>query len=99
MEWLEAFSQPSSYAGWVKATGSLSTETSVPTPSLKWTGWLSAHTSNAYDALTTPWGPNGAPTNATEPDTIAMQPIGSVPAATELRDSANNYANAVKGAK
>ena len=99
MEWLELFSQPSNYAGWVKATGSLSTETSVATPSLKWTGWLSTHMSTAYDALTTPWAPNGAPTNASEPDTIAMQPIGSVPAATELEDSANNYANAIKGAK
>jgi hypothetical protein len=71
----------------------------VATPSLKWTGWLSTHMSSAYDALTTPWAPNGAPTNATEPDTIAMQPIGSVPAATELEDSAKDYTNAIKGAK
>ena len=40
-EWLELFSQPSDYAQVVKATGSLSTESSVTTPSLKWTGWLS----------------------------------------------------------
>ena len=99
LEWLALFSQPSNYAGWVKATGSLSTETSVPTPSLKWTGWLSTHMSNAYDALTTPWAPNGAPTDATEPNTTVMQPIGSVPAATELKDSTKDYLNAVKGAK
>jgi raffinose/stachyose/melibiose transport system substrate-binding protein len=99
MEWLSLFSRPSNYAGWVKATGSLSTETSVSTPSLKWTDWLSAHMSNAYDALTTPWAPNGAPTDATEPNTTVMQPIGSVSPTAELQASAKDYLNAVKGAK
>jgi len=99
MEWLSLFSQPSNYAKWVAATGSLSTETSVATPSLKWTQWLSANMSNAYDALTTPWAPNGAPTDATEPNTIEMQPIGSVPAAAALQDSNKDYINAIKGAK
>ena len=99
MEWLSLFSQPSNYAGWVKATGSLSTETSVPTPTLKWTDWLTAHVGNAYDALTTPWAPNGAPTDATEPNTTAMQPTGSVPATTALQDSTKDYTNAIKAAK
>jgi raffinose/stachyose/melibiose transport system substrate-binding protein len=99
LEWLSLFSQPSNYAKWVKATGSLSTETSVPTPTLSWTSWLSAHMSNAYPALTTPWAPNGAPTDATEPDTTEMQPIGSVSPTAALDASTKDYLNAVKGAK
>lgn len=97
LEWLSLFSQPSNYAKWVHATGSLSTETSVPTPALSWTSWLSAHISDAYPALTTPWAPNGAPTDATEPNTIAMQPIGSLPATAALQASTKDYQSAVKG--
>jgi raffinose/stachyose/melibiose transport system substrate-binding protein len=97
MEWLSLFSQPSNYAKWVKATGSLSTETSVPTPTLSWTSWLSAHMGTSYQALTSIWVPTGAADGASEPDTILMQPIGTVSAAGELKTSAQNYTKSVKG--
>jgi raffinose/stachyose/melibiose transport system substrate-binding protein len=97
MEWLELFSQPSNYAGWVKATGSLSTETSVPTPTLSWTSWLSAHISDSYSALGSLWVPTGAADGASEPDTTLMAPIGNVPATAELQTSAQNYTKSVKG--
>jgi raffinose/stachyose/melibiose transport system substrate-binding protein len=97
LEWLALFSQPSNYAGWVKGTGSLSTETSVPTPTLSWTSWLSAHMSDSYAALGSLWVPAAAAVGASEPDTTVMQPIGSVSAAAELQTSAQNYTKSVKG--
>jgi raffinose/stachyose/melibiose transport system substrate-binding protein len=97
LEWLDLFSQPSNYAKWLQATGSLSTETSVPTPALPWTSWLSAHASNSYQALSSIWVPTGAADGASEPDTILMQPIGNVSAADELQSSASNYTKSVKG--
>jgi raffinose/stachyose/melibiose transport system substrate-binding protein len=97
LEWLELFSQPSNYAGWVKATGSLSTETSVPTPTLSWTSWLSAHISDSYSALGSLWVPSGAADGASEPDTTLMAPIGNVSATAELATSAQNYTKSVKG--
>lgn len=97
LEWLNMFSQPSNYAKWVKATGSLSTEPSVPTPSLSWATWLSENMTNSYPALTSLWVPSGAADGAGEPDTILMQPIGHVSAADELQTSAKNYTKALKG--
>jgi raffinose/stachyose/melibiose transport system substrate-binding protein len=97
LEWLSLFSQPSNYAGWVHATGSLSTETSVPTPTLSWTDWLASHASDAYPTLTTPWGPNGALPDATEPSMQAMLPIGSLSPTAALQTSEKDYKSAVKG--
>ena len=54
--------------------------------------------STAYDALTSR-GPRTALPPTRPARHLAMQPVGCVPAATELQASANNYANAVKGAK
>jgi raffinose/stachyose/melibiose transport system substrate-binding protein len=96
LEWLSLFSQPSNYAKWLQATGSLSTETSVPTPNLKWTDWLSAHLSNAIPTLTVPWIPNGAPPDANQPNTVAMQPIGNLSPAAALQASEKDYQSAVK---
>jgi raffinose/stachyose/melibiose transport system substrate-binding protein len=97
LEWLQLFSQPSNYAAWVKGTGSLSTETSVPTPTLSWTSWLSTHTSDTYSALGSLWVPSGAADGASEPDTTLIAPIGDVSATSELRTSAQNYTKSVKG--
>ena len=97
LEWLSLFSQPSNYSGWVHATGSLSTETAVPTPSLKWTDWLSAHMSDAIPTLTVPWIPNGAPQDANQPNTTAMQPIGSLSPAAALQASEKDYQSVVRG--
>jgi raffinose/stachyose/melibiose transport system substrate-binding protein len=96
MEWLSLFSQPANYKKWVQATGSLSTQTSVPTPTLKWTDWLTSHMSTSYPALTPPWTPAGAPKDAPEPDTTQMAPIGPTSASNELKDAAKDYKNAVK---
>jgi raffinose/stachyose/melibiose transport system substrate-binding protein len=97
LEWLTLFSNPSNYAGWVKETGSLSTETSVPTPNLSWTSWLSAHMSTSYSALSSLWVPNGAADGASEPDTTRAAPIGTVSWSTELKNDAVAYTKSVKG--
>lgn len=97
LEWLEMFSQPSNYAGWVKATGSLSTETSVATPSLSWTDWLSTHMGTSYAALASLWVSPSAADGASEPDTTRTAPIGNVSWATELKNDAAEYTKSVKG--
>jgi raffinose/stachyose/melibiose transport system substrate-binding protein len=95
LEWLDLFTQQSNYAAWVKATGSLSTEPAVPTPSLAWTDWLSAHVAEGYPSATQPWIPTGAPKSAGGPTLTAMQPFGSQSPADALSASAKAYRAAV----
>jgi raffinose/stachyose/melibiose transport system substrate-binding protein len=94
-EWIDFFTQPSNYAGWLKATGSSSTEPSVLTPSLKWTDWLSANASNGFINASQPWYPNGAPTDADGPVLTAMQPFGSQSPSDALSQSAAAYKKSV----
>jgi raffinose/stachyose/melibiose transport system substrate-binding protein len=94
-EWIDFFTQPSNYTGWLKATGSSSTEPSVPTPALKWSDWLSANASNGFINASQPWYPNGAPTDADGPVLTAMQPFGSQSPSDALSQSAAAYKKSV----
>jgi raffinose/stachyose/melibiose transport system substrate-binding protein len=95
MEWLDLFTQQTNYANWVKATGSLSTETSVPTPALPWTDWLSSHVSEGYPNAELPWVPAGAPQDASGPILTAMQPFGSQSPTSALQQSASAFRSSV----
>ena len=90
-EWLDLFTSPSEYSQWLSATGSLSTEPAVSTPSLKWTDWLAANAANGYPNSTQPWIPTGAASNAGGPTLTAMQPFGSQGATAALSQSAAAY--------
>ena len=94
-EWIDFFTQPSNYAGWLKATGSSSTEPAVPTPSLKWTDWLSSNAANGFVNASLPWVPNGASSDASGPVLTAMQPFGSQSTSAALTQSAAAYKSAV----
>jgi len=68
LEWLDLFTQQTNYAAWVKATGSLSTEPAVPTPTLSWTDWLAANVSKGYRVRPSPGFPAARPrTRAARP--------------------------------
>ncbi|RAG85516.1 hypothetical protein DN069_11310 [Streptacidiphilus pinicola] len=99
LEYLDFFTQQSNYAAWIKATGSVSTEPAVPTPSLKWTDWLTTHAAQGFIGTTLPWLPpsagNGNPAGGpTLTDTL---PFGTEPLAAALDKSASAYTAAVKG--
>lgn len=94
-EWIDFFTQPSNYAGWLKATGSSSTEPTVATPALPWTSWLSANAANGFINASQPWLPNGASSDAGGPVLTAMQPFGSQSTSAALSQSAAAYKSAV----
>ncbi|MEY9842599.1 ABC transporter substrate-binding protein [Streptacidiphilus sp. EB103A] len=94
LEWLDLFTQQSNYADYVKTTGSLSTEPTVPTPSLSWTDWLSSHVSQGYPNASQPWIPSSFPKIAGGPDLTKVQPIGPQPMADALKQSADAYRSA-----
>jgi raffinose/stachyose/melibiose transport system substrate-binding protein len=94
-EWINLFTSPSEYSQWLTATGSLSTEPAVSTPSLKWTDWLAANASNGYPNSTQPWIPSGAASNAGGPTLTAMQPFGSQGATAALSQSAAAYTKSI----
>lgn len=98
LEYLDFFTQQDNYAAWVKATGSVSTEPAVPTPSLKWSDWLSAHASQGFIGTTLPWLPptagNGNPAGG--PTLTDTQPFGSESLLSALDKSAKAYTAAVK---
>jgi raffinose/stachyose/melibiose transport system substrate-binding protein len=96
LEWIDLFTQQSNYAGWLKATGSVSTEPSVSTPSLSWTDWLSAHAAQGYPNTTEPWVPSSAPSDAGGPVLTSMQPFGSQSPTDALDKSATDYTAATK---
>ena len=94
-EWIDFFTQPSNYAGWLKATGSSSTEAAVPTPSLSWTGWLTANASNGFINSSQPWYPDGANKEAGGPVLTSMQPFGSQSPSVALAQAASAYKSSV----
>jgi raffinose/stachyose/melibiose transport system substrate-binding protein len=94
-QWIDLFTSPSEYAQFLTATGSLSTEPSVATPTLKWTDWLSANASNGYVNSTQPWYPNGANQEAGGPVLESMQPFGSQSPTAALQQSAAAYKSSV----
>ena len=94
MEWLDLFTQPDNYAAWLKATGSISTEPSVPTPALSWTDWLSKNASQGYVNAEAPWTSTKFPSEAGDIDRTKMQPFGSQTPAQALKTSADAYKSA-----
>lgn len=96
MEWLDLFTEQSQYVAWIRATGSLSTEPAVPTPTLSWTDWLSAHVSEGYPNASQPWIPSGAASDAGGPDLSKMRPIGSQSPASALSQAADAYRKSVQ---
>jgi raffinose/stachyose/melibiose transport system substrate-binding protein len=96
LEWLDLFTQQTQYADWIKATGSLSTEPAVPTPTLSWTDWLSTHVSKGYPNASQPWIPSGAASDAGGPDLSKMQPIGSQSPTAALSQAADAYRKSVR---
>ncbi|MEV6116483.1 extracellular solute-binding protein [Streptomyces sp. NPDC052109] len=97
LEYLDFFTQKSTYADWVKATGSISTEPDVPTPSLSWTDWLTANASKGYPNSTQPWIPtSGSSTHAGGPTLTEVKPFGSKSMTTALSEAAKAYTASVK---
>ncbi|MFE0464064.1 ABC transporter substrate-binding protein [Kitasatospora sp. NPDC058965] len=98
MEYLDLFTQQSNYAAWVKATGSVSTEPAVPTPSLPWSDWLATHAAQGFIGTTLPWLPPsvGSGNPAGGPTLTDTQPFGSEPLSAALDKSAAAYTAAVK---
>ena len=98
LEYLDFFTQQSNYAAWLKATGSVSTEPAVPTPTLGWTDWLTAHASQGFIGTTVPWLPpsagNGNPAGG--PTLTNTKPFGSQSLTSALDQSAKAYTAAVK---
>jgi raffinose/stachyose/melibiose transport system substrate-binding protein len=94
LEWLDLFTQQSNYTDWLKATGSLSAEPAVPTPSLSWTDWLTSHVSEGYPSASQPWIPSTFPKISGGPDLTKMQPIGSQSPTDALKQSADAYRSA-----
>ncbi|MEY9863437.1 raffinose/stachyose/melibiose transport system substrate-binding protein [Catenulispora sp. GAS73] len=94
MQWLDLFTQPDNYAAWLKATGSISTEPSVPTPTLPWTDWLAAHASEGYPNVQQPWTSTKFPKVAGDIDRTKMQPFGSQTPADALKQAADAYKSA-----
>ena len=98
LEYLDFFTQQSNYASWVKATGSISTETAVATPTLKWTDWLDQNAAKGFPGTTLPWLPANVGTGnpAGGPTLTNTQPFGSENLLTALGNSAQAYTAAVK---
>ena len=98
LEYLDFFTQQSNYAAWVKATGSVSTEPAVPTPTLGWTDWLSTHATQGFIGTTLPWMPpsvgNGNPAGG--PTLTNTKPFGGQSLTSALDQSAKAYTAAVK---
>jgi raffinose/stachyose/melibiose transport system substrate-binding protein len=94
-EWIDFFTEPANYAGWLKATGSSSTEPAVPTPSLSWTSWLAANSADGFINASQPWLPNGASSEAGGPVLTAMEPFGSQSTSAALTQAAGAYKSAV----
>jgi raffinose/stachyose/melibiose transport system substrate-binding protein len=99
LEYLDFFTQQSNYAAWVKATGSVSTEPAVPTPTLKWTDWLSTHASQGFIGTTLPWLPPsvGSGNPAGGPTLTETKPFGGKSLSSELDSSAKAYTAVHKG--
>ncbi|MEU7866421.1 extracellular solute-binding protein [Dactylosporangium sp. NPDC049140] len=95
MQWLEFFSQPDNYKKWLEATGSMSTQPALQNTGLPWMDWLNAHMTDSFVALTAPWTPAGASTDAGGPDLYKMAPIGSDSVDTVLARSASAYQKAL----
>jgi raffinose/stachyose/melibiose transport system substrate-binding protein len=95
LEWIDLFTQQAQYSQWLTATGSISTEPSVPTPSLKWTDWLTSNAANGYVNSTQPWYPDGANKEAGGPVLTSMQPFGSQSPNAALTQAASAYRSSV----
>ena len=95
LQWIDLFTQQAQYAGWLKATGSSSTEPAVSTPSLPWADWLAANASNGYVNSSQPWIPDGASKEAGGPVLTAMQPFGSQSTSDALSQAASAYKSTV----
>jgi raffinose/stachyose/melibiose transport system substrate-binding protein len=98
LEYLDFFTQQTNYAAWVKATGSISTEPTVPTPTLKWTDWLTSHASQGFIGTTLPWLPPsvGSGNPAGGPTLTDTKPFGNDSMSSALDKSAKAYTAAVK---
>jgi raffinose/stachyose/melibiose transport system substrate-binding protein len=98
LEYLDFFTQQTNYAAWVKATGSVSTEPAVPTPTLKWTDWLTTNASKGFIGTTLPWLPPsvGSDNPAGGPNLRDTQPFGNTSMSSALDNSAKAYTAAVK---
>ncbi|HWG22761.1 ABC transporter substrate-binding protein [Actinospica sp.] len=95
LQWIDLFTQQTQYAAWIKATGSISTEPSVPTPTLSWTDWLATNASTGYVNSSQPWIPDGASKEAGGPVLTAMQPFGSQSPSDALSQAAGAYKSTV----
>jgi raffinose/stachyose/melibiose transport system substrate-binding protein len=91
LEWIDLFTQQAQYSGWLSATGSISTEPQVPTPSLKWTDWLTSNATDGFINSSQPWIPDGANKEAGGPVLTAMAPFGSQSATDALSQAAGAY--------
>jgi raffinose/stachyose/melibiose transport system substrate-binding protein len=98
LEYLDFSTQQANYAAWVKATGSVSTEPAVPSPTLKWSDWLSTHAGQGFIGTTLPWMPPsvGAGNPAGGPTLTETKPFGGKSLASELDRSAKAYTAARK---
>lgn len=94
LEWLNYFTQKSNYEIWLKMTGAYPTVTGTQPATAKWTDWLAQHGSGAFEHITGPWIPNGAPTDAAGPDELNMVPLGSLSVNAALSKAAAVYARA-----
>jgi raffinose/stachyose/melibiose transport system substrate-binding protein len=95
LEWIDLFTQQAQYSAWLTATGSSSTETAVPTPTLPWTDWLATNAANGYVNSSQPWYPDGANKEAGGPVLTAMQPFGSQAPSDALSQAASAYRSSV----
>ena len=98
LKYLDFFTQQTNYEAWVKATGSLSTQTAVATPQLKWTDWLQTNAAKGFPGTTLPWLPANVGTGnpAGGPTLTETKPFGSKDLLAALDDSAKAYTAAVK---
>lgn len=95
LEWIDLFTQQAQYSQWLTATGSSSTEPAVPTPSLKWSGWLEANSSKGFINSSQPWIPDGASKEAGGPVLESMQPFGSQSPSDALAQAAKAYTSTI----
>jgi raffinose/stachyose/melibiose transport system substrate-binding protein len=98
LEYLDFFTQKSNYENWLKATGSVSMQPSVPTPKLKWTDWLSSNASQGFPGTTLPWLPPtvGSDNPAGGPTLREDVPFGPKSMSSALEDSAKAYTSSAK---
>ncbi len=94
LEWLDYFTQPANYEIWLQHTGAYPTVTGTKPATKPWTDWLSAHGDGAFEHITGPWIPNGAPEDASGPDELKMVPLGSESVDTAQRKAASDYSRA-----